>query len=182
MSALRSLVRKSQMAMLPQDARSVLRDRLTYLSPAKISRLTRAVGDVVDRQVPGDILEFGVALGGSSVLLARHASPERQFHGFDVFGLIPPPSSARTTRSRRSDIKSSPPDNRSVSAGMDITAIATISMRAFPERSPDMADRSMVAACFCTRGCLRKPGQDTRGRRSPSLISIATGTTPWSSA
>ncbi|MDQ3565463.1 MAG: TylF/MycF family methyltransferase [Pseudomonadota bacterium] len=95
MSALRWLVRKSQVAMLPQDARSVLRDRLTYLSPEKISRLTRAVDDVVDRQVPGDILEFGVALGGSSVLLARRVSPERQFHGFDVFGLIPPPNSAK---------------------------------------------------------------------------------------
>ena len=45
-SALRSLVRKSQVAMLPQDARSVLRDRLTYLSPEKISRLTRALGYV----------------------------------------------------------------------------------------------------------------------------------------
>lgn len=95
MSALRSLVRKCQVAMLPQDARSVLRDRLTYLSPEKISRLTRALDDVVDRQVSGDILEFGVALGGSSVLLARRVSPERQFHGFDAFGLISPPISRR---------------------------------------------------------------------------------------
>lgn len=182
MSALRSLVRKSQMAMLPQDARSVLRDRLTYLSPAKISRLTRAVGDVVDRQVPGDILEFGVAPGGSSVLLARHASPERQFHGFDVFGLIPPPSSAKDDAKSKERYQVISSGHSIGIGGMDITAIATISMRAFPERSPDMDDRSMVAACFCTRGCLRKPGQDTRGRRSPSLISIATGTTPWSSA
>lgn len=36
-----------------------------------------------------------MALGGSSVLLARRVSPERQFHGFDVFDLIPPPSSAK---------------------------------------------------------------------------------------
>lgn len=95
MSALRSLVRKSQMAMLPQDARSVLRDRLTYLSPAKISRLTRAGGRCRRSPGPGRHPRIGVALGGSSVLLARHASPERQFHGFDVFGLIPPPSSAK---------------------------------------------------------------------------------------
>lgn len=79
--------------MLPRDAQAVLADRLTYLTPQKLRRLTGAVKDIVDRDVQGDLLEFGVALGGSAILIARHASPERQFHGFDVFGMIPPPTS-----------------------------------------------------------------------------------------
>ncbi|HEV8391541.1 MAG TPA: TylF/MycF/NovP-related O-methyltransferase [Dongiaceae bacterium] len=83
------------MALLPRDVRAVMRERLTYLSPKKLVRLTGAVRDVARRNVPGDILEFGIALGGSSVLLAKHASRTRQFHGFDVFGMIPPPTSAK---------------------------------------------------------------------------------------
>lgn len=83
------------MAFLPRDVRSVMRERLTYLSPTKLTRLTGAVREVARRDIPGDVLEFGIALGGSSVLLAKHASPTRQFHGFDVFGMIPPPTSGK---------------------------------------------------------------------------------------
>jgi len=93
LSALQILIHKGRLALLPREARSVLRDRLTYLSPKKLARLTNAMREIAQRAIPGDILEFGVALGGSSVLLAKHATPTRQFHGFDVFGLIPPPTS-----------------------------------------------------------------------------------------
>jgi O-methyltransferase len=41
--------------------------------------------------VPGEVLEFGVAGGGSAVFLARRARPARRFMGFDLFGQIPPP-------------------------------------------------------------------------------------------
>lgn len=95
LSAFQGLVRKGRLALLPWDARAVLRERLTYLSPAKLMRLTRAVREIEQRRIGGDVLEFGVALGGSSVLLARHATPTRQFHGFDVFAMIPPPTSAK---------------------------------------------------------------------------------------
>lgn len=38
--------------------------------------------------------EFGVALGGSAILIASAASRlRRPFFGFDVFGMIPPPLS-----------------------------------------------------------------------------------------
>ncbi|MGW7534988.1 TylF/MycF/NovP-related O-methyltransferase [Amycolatopsis sp. NPDC054798] len=93
--ALRSLFGRARAALLPAEARAVLRDHLTYLSPEKLVRLTGAVKDVTRTGVPGDLLEFGIALGGSSVLLARHATPERQFHGFDVFARIPEPTSAK---------------------------------------------------------------------------------------
>jgi asparagine synthase (glutamine-hydrolysing) len=45
--------------------------------------------------VAGDILEFGVALGGSGIILAAHATGNRRFHGFDVFAMIPPPTSEK---------------------------------------------------------------------------------------
>lgn len=50
---------------------------------------------VEKERIPGDILEFGVALGGSAIVLAAHAREGRRFHGFDVFGMIPPPTSEK---------------------------------------------------------------------------------------
>lgn len=94
-SAFRSLIRTGRFTLLPREVRSVLRDRLTYLSPEKLTRLTSAMREISRRGIPGDILEFGVALGGSSILLAKHATTARQFHGFDVFAMIPAPTSAK---------------------------------------------------------------------------------------
>lgn len=79
--------------MLSSVARSVRRDHLTYLSPAKLLRIERALDTALRADVPGDIVEFGVALGGSSILLARRAVSPRRFFGLDVFAMIPPPTS-----------------------------------------------------------------------------------------
>src|SRR5690606_19647485 len=38
-----------------------------------------------------DFLEFGVALGGSAIIIASRLDGARRFHGYDVFGMIPPP-------------------------------------------------------------------------------------------
>lgn len=79
---------------LPPTAQAVRRQRLTYLSPQKLKRLEGTLSAVLNEGTPGDILEFGVALGGSAIILAQHATREgRTFHGFDVFGMIPPPTS-----------------------------------------------------------------------------------------
>lgn len=75
-------------------ARSVKRQRLTYLSYAKLRRLENALAETLALRADGTFLEFGVALGGSAVLIAEAASRAHQaFIGFDVFGLIPPPTS-----------------------------------------------------------------------------------------
>jgi asparagine synthase (glutamine-hydrolysing) len=57
---------------------------------------------IPDEGIPG-AFEFGVALGGSAIVLAKTArSGERNFHGFDVFGMIPPPTSVyNDTRSKQ---------------------------------------------------------------------------------
>jgi asparagine synthase (glutamine-hydrolysing) len=86
---------KNQLNALLLDgvARAVVKDKLTYLRPEKLHRIVRALNRT--KRVPGDVLEFGVALGGSGIMLARHMGPSRKFHGFDVFAMIPPPTSEK---------------------------------------------------------------------------------------
>lgn len=67
---------------------------LTYLNNDKLLRIEAATATVDAEKVPGCFVEFGVALGGSAVLLAHSArAGGRSFHGFDVFSTIPEPTS-----------------------------------------------------------------------------------------
>lgn len=79
------------MARLSPLARGIRQANLTYLSPAKLAALEGALDDIERGNVPGDFLEFGVALGGSAILIAARLDNVRSFHGYDVFGMIPPP-------------------------------------------------------------------------------------------
>src|ERR1044071_9572550 len=76
---------------LSPTARAVRERRLTYLTPRRLLDLEACVATINAEGVDGDVLECGVALGGSSILLATLKGPGRAFHGYDVFGLIPPP-------------------------------------------------------------------------------------------
>jgi O-methyltransferase len=90
------LLHRVAMLRLSRSGRSVLRDRLTYLSPHKLGRIERSLHRVLSNNVLGDVLEFGVALGGSAIVLAGIAgSAKRKFCGFDVFAMIPPPTSEK---------------------------------------------------------------------------------------
>jgi asparagine synthase (glutamine-hydrolysing) len=81
---------------LSKLARAVKRQHLTYLSYAKLRRLEDALDDAVTSGVEGAFLEFGVALGGSAILIAEAAQRAgERFAGFDVFGMIPPPASEK---------------------------------------------------------------------------------------
>src|ERR671923_1116031 len=89
----RSIVRTAaEQRRLSRLARAVRRRGLTYLSPRKIARIEGCLDDVTRRRVPGDFLETGVALGGSAIVIAGPPRGGRGFHGYDVFGVIPPPS------------------------------------------------------------------------------------------
>lgn len=84
---------------LGATARKVRAERLTYLSPLKMKNLERGLKSVLDKGIAGDVLEFGVALGGSAIVLAERArAAGRQFKGFDVFAMIPPPTSEKDDR------------------------------------------------------------------------------------
>jgi asparagine synthase (glutamine-hydrolysing) len=77
--------------LLPRVYRDVCQERLTYLSRSKLISLNRVISEIKRRNVQGDFAEFGVALGGSAIVLAESLDGERCFDGYDVFGMIPPP-------------------------------------------------------------------------------------------
>jgi O-methyltransferase len=70
---------------------TVRRDRLTYLSDARLRSLARlcARNEALNR--PGVILEAGCALGGSALVMCAAKRRERGMRIYDVFGMIPPP-------------------------------------------------------------------------------------------
>jgi O-methyltransferase len=83
-------------ALLSSRSRAVIDEKLTYLDAEKLGRLERAAEAAFTRGPKGDALEFGVALGGSAVVIAEIATSHgRAFHGFDVFSMIPPPASPK---------------------------------------------------------------------------------------
>ena len=92
MTNLRARIASKRSAMsLSPTAREVRSRNLTYLRPQRLRALERCAREVNERGVPGDFLEAGVALGGSAVLLASLMGEGRSFHGYDLFGMIPPP-------------------------------------------------------------------------------------------
>jgi O-methyltransferase len=84
---------RSPRPVLSPIARRVKDARLTYLSEPKLAALESALASVLKADVPGDVVECGIALGGSAIVLATGVPDTRQFHGYDLFGLIPPPES-----------------------------------------------------------------------------------------
>jgi asparagine synthase (glutamine-hydrolysing) len=79
---------------LSRLSRAVKRQKLTYLSDAKLLRLEQALQEAT--AADGAFVEFGIALGGSAIMITNAAVVAHQrFFGFDVFGLIPPPTSEK---------------------------------------------------------------------------------------
>lgn len=91
-SIVQALRRRYSQWMLSPAAKSAKSKKLTYLTPAKLLNLQRRLRSLQARGVSGDFLEFGVALGGSALFIVAEMGPERCFVGYDVFGMIPPPS------------------------------------------------------------------------------------------
>jgi asparagine synthase (glutamine-hydrolysing) len=91
MSALSSkqdeIRRAIQSSRAPAVVREVVHRRLTYLTWPRLHSLHRACREIAE--VPGDVVECGVGLGGSGIVLATLSG--RPYRGFDVFGMAPPP-------------------------------------------------------------------------------------------
>lgn len=66
---------------------------LTYLSNNALLGLKNCVLDIETRKVPGIFIETGCALGGSSIVIGLNKSLARPLYIYDVFAMIPPPSS-----------------------------------------------------------------------------------------
>jgi asparagine synthase (glutamine-hydrolysing) len=94
MSLRSRIVRRWMLFRLSPVAHRMRRDGLTYLRPVKLVRIEAALRRLQQRRVPGDYLEFGVALGGTAALIAQAARrADARFVGLDVFATIPPPTS-----------------------------------------------------------------------------------------
>ena len=71
----------------------VRRRHLTYLRIEDLCDLVELVLRYERQKTPGIMIEAGCATGGSAITLASAKNPERAFFVYDVFGMIPPPSS-----------------------------------------------------------------------------------------
>jgi asparagine synthase (glutamine-hydrolysing) len=98
---LQTLHARLNSALLSPLARKVRGGNLTYLSPAKLRSLEAVLGRVRRNGADGDYLEFGVALGGSAIMIASSCPAGRAFHGYDVFAMIPPPGPEDDERSHQ---------------------------------------------------------------------------------
>jgi asparagine synthase (glutamine-hydrolysing) len=88
-------------ALLSPTARTVQHTRLSLLSAQKLFSLERECRYVDGARIAGDFIEFGVALGGSAIVMAKRLGSARRFHGLDVFGMIPPPTSEKDDEKSR---------------------------------------------------------------------------------
>ena len=66
---------------------------LTYCGrPGKLEVVHEAVKTVESQGIPGIMVEAGVAMGGSAIVIAKTKAPERELRLFDVFEMLPPPA------------------------------------------------------------------------------------------
>jgi predicted O-methyltransferase YrrM len=74
--------------------RRVKKQRLTYLSVGALNDLFEAAVAADEQDRPGVFVEAGCALGGSAIVMARAKDVARPLLVYDVFGMIPAPTSA----------------------------------------------------------------------------------------
>lgn len=94
------LTKNNQKYKISQIAHQVRRNNLTYLSEQKIHNLEYCLQEIAKKSVPGLLLEAGIALGGSSIIIASLMEEEKTFHGYDVFEMIPPPTEEDDRKSK----------------------------------------------------------------------------------
>lgn len=75
-----------------QVIRDVRAQALTYLDAGALADLYRAVEEAEAVKRPGVLVEAGVALGGSSIVMAAAKRRSRPFYMYDAFEMIPAPS------------------------------------------------------------------------------------------
>ncbi len=91
-ASLRQLIDRRNRELL-SIAQKVNNDRLSYLGVSALYDLAEVVRKNERKNIKGAIVETGCALGGSSIVLAYSKAQQRELFVYDVFGMIPPPSS-----------------------------------------------------------------------------------------
>lgn len=77
----------------------VIKQKLTYLNIKPLEDIKNQVLRIERENVQGDVIENGVALGGSAAVLAYYISSNRKCKLYDTFGMIPPPDENDNTDS-----------------------------------------------------------------------------------
>ena len=72
--------------------RQIRKDKLTYLDISALTDISKAVVQIEKEEKKGSLIEAGVALGGSALILALSKKQQRSLYLFDAFETIPPPS------------------------------------------------------------------------------------------
>lgn len=75
----------------PLDIDRIRDSNLTYLSHEKLVNIQKYINIIQSNNIPGIFIEYGVALGGSSIFITSHLKSNRRFVGYDLFGTIPAP-------------------------------------------------------------------------------------------
>lgn len=81
-------------ASAPPIVRSVQSEGLTYLEDSALKDIYERVINLEKENRDGILIEAGCALGGSAIVMTAAKKKTRPFYIYDVFGMIPPPSSA----------------------------------------------------------------------------------------
>jgi hypothetical protein len=78
---------------VPETIQFLRSNALTYCGrPGKLEVVHEAVKLVEKHAVPGIMVEAGVAMGGSAIVIAKTKAPGRELRLYDVFEMLPPPS------------------------------------------------------------------------------------------
>lgn len=71
-------------------------EKLTYLSESKLASIVTTCQQIESSKINGAFIEAGCALGGSSILIASTKNHDRPLFIYDVFGMIPAPTTEDT--------------------------------------------------------------------------------------
>ena len=77
---------------LPGVIRKVRHDKLTFLAEYPLYEIYSTIRHIERKKVPGILIEAGVALGGSAIVMAAAKNRWRPLFLYDVFDMIPPPT------------------------------------------------------------------------------------------
>ena len=72
--------------------KKVKNDGLTYLDEDALKDLYFFIQDLEKKNIKGDIVEAGCALGGSTIILSKAKHLNRKLLVYDIFDMIPEPS------------------------------------------------------------------------------------------
>lgn len=67
--------------------------RLSYLSVKKFVQISKVISEIGQKNIAGTFIEAGCALGGSTIVIAKLRPEGASFNVYDVFDMIPPPTS-----------------------------------------------------------------------------------------